>query len=153
MGPSPMRLFLLCFLGTHGRTAVRPGAILAPQLPGPGRGQELILGRREPGASNICHCGFSQDHVAPGSWSCGESQEMVSNQRNRTMLPLLAWELSEQSCPTCVGIFLSFNTIGRHEDGHCVEATSAVFPYKAGPPHFLKNTVIISLRILESQSL
>ena len=49
------------------------------------------------------------------------------------MLPLLAWELSEQLlCPTWVGIFLSFNTIGRHEDGHSVEAASAVFPSKAG---------------------
>lgn len=67
------------------------------------------------------------------SWSCGESQEMISNQGNRTMLPLLAWELSEQPlCLTCVGVFLSFNTIGRHEDGHSVEAASAVFPYKAG---------------------
>lgn len=73
------------------------------------------------------------------SWSCGESQEMTSNQRSRTMLPLLAWELSEQLlCPACVGIFLSFNTIGRHEDGHSVEAASAVFPYKAGPSSLLE---------------
>lgn len=130
MGQAPIRLFLLCFLGTHGRTAVRPGAVLGPRLPGPGWGQELILRRKEPGGFNMSLW------LQPGlcsSWSCGESQEMISNQGNRTMLPLLTWELSEQPlCPTCVGVFLSFNTIGRYEDGPSVEAASAVFPYKAG---------------------
>lgn len=39
------------------------GAILGPQLPRPGGGWALVLGRREAGRSEVYMGGFIQDHV------------------------------------------------------------------------------------------
>lgn len=55
------------------------------------------------------------------------------------MPPLWAWGLNVPPLHvTSVSLFLSFNTIGKDEDGHSAGATSAFFPAEAGPSSYLE---------------